>query len=87
MYRGIVIFFVLESLISFCHSASVQAFSFFDQDGDGTITSEELWQCMKKLGEDLTLEEVQDMLKEADADGNGEIEFAGKYYTENAIFI
>lgn len=33
---------------------------------------------MKKLGEDLTLEEVQDMLKEADADGNGEIEFAGK---------
>lgn len=53
-----------------------EAFAFFDQDGDGTITSEELWQCMKKLGEDLTLEEVQDMLKEADADGNGEIEFA-----------
>ena len=57
-----------------------QAFSFFDQDGDGTITADELCQCMKKLGEDLTKEEIEEMVKEADADGNGEIEFSGLFF-------
>ena len=56
-----------------------QAFSFFDQDGDGTITADELCMCMKKLGEELSKEEIEEMVKEADADGNGEIEFSGMY--------
>jgi len=57
----------------------VQAFKFFDQDGDGTITAKELRECMKKLGEELSEDEIGEMLKEADADGNGEIEYAGKF--------
>ena len=35
---------------------------------------------MKKLGEDLTKEEIEEMVKEADADGNGEIEFSGLFF-------
>ena len=34
---------------------------------------------MKKLGEELSKEEIEEMVKEADADGNGEIEFSGSF--------
>ncbi|XP_066917765.1 calmodulin-like [Clytia hemisphaerica] len=52
-----------------------EAFKFFDQDGDGTITKEELKICMKRIGEDLSDEDLNEMLNEADLDGNGKIEF------------
>ena len=46
-----------------------QAFSVFDENGDGTISTEELGHVMKALGQDLTEEEVQAMITEIDADG------------------
>ncbi|OEL35348.1 Calmodulin [Dichanthelium oligosanthes] len=51
------------------------AFGLFDKNGDGYITSEELGAVIKSLGQNLTESEVQDMIKEVDADGNGTIEF------------
>lgn len=41
----------------------------------GFITTEELGDVMKSLGQDLTGSELQDMIKVVDADGNGTIEF------------
>jgi calmodulin len=46
-----------------------QAFSVFDADGDGTISTEELGNVMKSLGQNLTHEEVQTMITEIDTDG------------------
>ena len=46
-----------------------QAFSVFDVDGDGTISTEELGNVMKSLGQKLTDEEVQTMIREIDTDG------------------
>ena len=34
---------------------------------------------MMNLGEKLTSEEVDDMIKEADVDGDGEIDYEGTY--------
>mmetsp|Transcript_25911 Transcript_25911/g.55467 ORF Transcript_25911/g.55467 Transcript_25911/m.55467 type:complete len:150 (+) Transcript_25911:137-586(+) len=53
-----------------------QAFSLFDKDGDGTIDSEELGTVLRSLGNQPTEEEVEDMIREADKDGNGIIDFA-----------
>ena len=47
----------------------------FDKDGDGTITIDELATVMKSLGQKPTLQELEDMIKEVDNDGNGEIDF------------
>lgn len=44
----------------------------------GTISADELRQVMLNMGEKLTPEEVEDMIKEADSDGNGEIDYNGK---------
>ena len=52
-----------------------EAFALFDKDGDGTITTKELGTVMRSLGQNPTEAELQDMVNEVDADGNGTIDF------------
>ena len=48
----------------------------FDQDGDGLISETELHSTMISLGEPLTRAEVRAMIREADIDGDGFVNFA-----------
>eukprot|EP00090_Calanus_glacialis_P014995 TRINITY_DN23888_c0_g1_i1.p1 TRINITY_DN23888_c0_g1~~TRINITY_DN23888_c0_g1_i1.p1 ORF type:complete len:165 (-),score=69.29 TRINITY_DN23888_c0_g1_i1:89-583(-) len=52
-----------------------EAFSEFDIDGDGTITTQELGTVMRRLGERPTDKELKDMVAEVDEDKSGTIEF------------
>merc|ERR1711898_82187 len=52
-----------------------EAFSLFDKDGDGTITTKELGTVMRSLGQNPTEAELADMINEVDADGSGTIDF------------
>lgn len=52
-----------------------EAFSLFDEGGGGTITTKELGTVMRSLGQNPTEAELQDMINEVDADGNGTIDF------------
>ncbi|KAG8062372.1 hypothetical protein GUJ93_ZPchr0003g16838 [Zizania palustris] len=52
-----------------------EAFNLFDKDGDGVITSIELGTVLSSLGQNYTEAELQDMIKYADADLNGVIDF------------
>ena len=52
-----------------------EAFSLFDKDGDGTITTKELGTVMRSLGQNPTEAELADMIDEVDADGAGTIDF------------
>jgi len=52
-----------------------EAFNLFDQDGDGKVTTQELGEVMKNLGQNPTDEELRDMINELDRDGNGTVEF------------
>jgi len=52
-----------------------EAFSLFDKDGDGTITTKELGTVMRSLGQNPTEAELQDMINEVDVDQNGTIDF------------
>ena len=55
-----------------------QAFRVFDRDGNGSISAAELRHVMTNLGEDCTEEEVDEMIREADANGDGEVNYEGK---------
>jgi len=53
-----------------------EAFAFFDKDGDGCITVEELATVMGSLqGHRPSEDELGEMIRDADADGNGTIDF------------
>lgn len=51
----------------------------FDKNNDGLISSSELRHVMTNLGEKLSEEEVDDMIKEADMDGDGMVNYDGVY--------
>ncbi|KAL0268649.1 UNVERIFIED_CONTAM: hypothetical protein PYX00_010500 [Menopon gallinae] len=52
-----------------------EAFRVFDKNNDGLISSIELRHVMTNLGEKLSDEEVDDMIKEADLDGDGMVNY------------
>uniref|UniRef100_A0A8C3S858 EF-hand domain-containing protein n=1 Tax=Chelydra serpentina TaxID=8475 RepID=A0A8C3S858_CHESE len=56
-------------------AAFKEAFSLFDKDGDGSITTSELGTVMRSLGQNPTEAELQDMIGELDADGTGTVDF------------
>mmetsp|Transcript_4733 Transcript_4733/g.7863 ORF Transcript_4733/g.7863 Transcript_4733/m.7863 type:complete len:153 (-) Transcript_4733:89-547(-) len=52
-----------------------EAFALFDIDGGGTIERHELRHVMGRLGEVLSDEEIEAMLRAVDKNGDGEIDF------------
>jgi len=51
------------------------AFNLFDKDGSGTISPEEFLEILKNMGQVMTSEQAEEIIKELDADGSGEIDF------------
>ena len=62
---GILVVFAIYDVIS----------SVFDKDGNGYISAAELRHVMTNLGEKLTDEEVDEMIREADIDGDGQVNY------------
>ena len=52
-----------------------KAFKVFDRDGNGLISATGLKHAMISLGEKITDEEADEMIKEADIDGDGYINY------------
>lgn len=55
----------------------MEAEEVFDKDGNGYISAAELRHVMTNLGEKLSDNEVDEMIREADVDGDGQINYDG----------
>ena len=53
----------------------IKAFKFFDKEGNGLININELKNIMLSVGKNISEEELNDMLKEADIDMDGYINY------------
>jgi len=53
----------------------VEAFKVFDRQGRGTITAQELREALTDLGDFMDPNEVEELIYEADFDGNGNIRY------------
>jgi uncharacterized protein (DUF924 family)/Ca2+-binding EF-hand superfamily protein len=51
-------------------------FNFFDIDGSGDISFEELKKCIQSLDSLVTIAEIKEMLEECDTDSNGSVSYA-----------
>ncbi|XP_060063086.1 calmodulin-beta-like [Ylistrum balloti] len=56
-----------------------EAFTIFDKNGDGFIGPRELKEVMAMMGERLTEVEVEAMIREADKDGDGKVNYKEFY--------
>ena len=52
-----------------------ETFQVFDKDGNGFISAAELWQVMTIVGKNLTNKEVDEMIREVDTDGDGQVNY------------
>lgn len=68
----------IQSYVSISKSNRV-----FDKNNDGLISSTELRHVMTNLGERLSEAEVDDMIKEADMDGDGMVNYNGERSRNN----
>lgn len=55
-----------------------KTFNIFDIDGNGYISHDEIKKTMEHLGEKVTDDEVNDMIKAADKNGDGKIDINGR---------
>ena len=53
----------------------LEAFKVFDTNNDGLISAAELRAVMNNVGEELDDEEIDEMIREADFDGDGHINY------------
>jgi hypothetical protein len=59
------------------------AFKVFDKDGNGSISAAELRHVMTNLGDKMTDAEVNEMVKKADVDKDGQVNYEGGSHDAN----
>lgn len=56
-----------------------EAFRVLDKNNKGVIDVADLRWILKSLGDDLTEEEIDDMIAETDTDGSGTVDYEGNF--------
>jgi len=55
-----------------------QAFAMMDKDGSGKVSATELKNIMRSIGEKLSDDDIDEIIRELDMDGDGEVDYEGK---------
>lgn len=76
-----------KNMFSLATKTCVFPLQVFDKDGNGYITAAELRFVMTNLGEKMTDEEVDEMVREADQDGDGQINYEGTCILTDTVIL
>lgn len=64
-----------------------QAFRVLDKNRRGEIDVDDLRWILKELGDDLTEEEIDEMIRDTDRDGSGFVDFDGEFQPKLPLYI
>ena len=64
-----------------------EAFRVYDRERKGYISSGEFRQIVSQIGDNVTPEDIDEMVKEADLNKNGRIEYEGLLETTKFLFL
>lgn len=53
----------------------IEAFKVFDRDGNGTLSPQELKAVMAVVGEELSDQDIEELVKQADLDNDGNVSY------------
>uniref|UniRef100_A0A1I8JNA5 Calmodulin n=1 Tax=Macrostomum lignano TaxID=282301 RepID=A0A1I8JNA5_9PLAT len=67
--------FFLSFLRNVIYARIRESFALFDKNGDGIISTEEIGEVMRSLGQTPSPSELQEMVRQVDINGNGSIDF------------
>ena len=56
------------------HPLAPPQFTLFDKAGKGEIPTDQLGDVLRQMGQDPSEEELEEMIKEVDADGDGSVD-------------
>ena len=59
----------------------------FDQNKDGYVVAEEIKYVMTRLGQPMTDEEVDEILRKGDVNGDGKLNYTGKCRHQSCISV
>ncbi len=51
------------------------AFKIFDHSGNGELVADDLYQVLTKLGENITMDEIHEMIRQIDINSDGKIDY------------
>lgn len=60
-------------------------FQVFDQDNNGYITKDELRKAMEKLNHHVTDQEIDELMREADLNNDGQVNYDGNLFKNKTI--
>ncbi|XP_037090169.1 calmodulin-A-like [Pollicipes pollicipes] len=67
-----------ENMVKTAHEREVtlrQTFQIFDRQNFGTISPKDIWNVLKSLGKNISLEEIEEIVEEIDEDGDSRISY------------
>ena len=53
----------------------IESFKKFDQDGNGLIGAEDVFNVLQSFGQDITISEAEEMIRNVDLDGDGFVNY------------
>ena len=63
-----------------------QAFMVIDKDGSGKISSVELKAVLRSLGDKTSDADIEEIIREIDLNGDGEVDYEGKRTAGDGVF-
>jgi calmodulin len=81
-FCGVASKFLIEEDVEQMREELKEAFRIYDKEGMGYITTDVLKEILREIDNELTEDDLNNIVEEVDEDGSGTLDFDGKFMTK-----